>query len=268
MRAVACGSVCERVARVKSSKRSRSTTVRPTRPRRRAAAASTRSTSATSVGVELRAAIAGAPERALRADRAAAAGRVCTGRGSRLCASAWRCRPAAAPEHRDERRLAAARRPRRPSRCPRVAQLRRGHRADAPQPLDRERVQERQLAVGRHDEQPVGLGDAARDLGQELRPRDADRDRQADPLAHVAPQPRGDVDRRAGDPLHPARRRGTPRRSRAPRRAASCPRTPRRRPCSPRCRPTSAAARRSRPGTAAAPGAPPIAVRTPHALAS
>ena len=46
----------------------------------------------------------------------------------------------------------------------------RGDLADAPQALDRQRVQERELAVGRHDEQPVGLGDAARDLGEELRP--------------------------------------------------------------------------------------------------
>ena len=41
-------------------------------------------------------------------------------------------------------------------------------------------MQELELAVGRHDEQPVGLRDAARDLGEELRPRDADRDRQPD----------------------------------------------------------------------------------------
>ena len=72
---------------------------------------------------------------------------------------------------------------------------------------------------GAHDEQAVGLGHAARHLGQELRPRDADGDRQTDPLAHVAPQPHRDLDGRAGDPLPCRARRGTPRRSRAPRRA-------------------------------------------------
>jgi hypothetical protein len=48
------------------------------------------------------------------------------------------------------------------------------------------------------------LGHAARDLREELRPRDADRDRQTDELAHVAPEPHGDLGRRAGEPLHPA----------------------------------------------------------------
>jgi len=65
-------------------------------------------------------------------------------------------------------------------------------------------VQERQLAAGRHHEQAVGLGHPAGHLGQELGCGDADRDRQADSLAHVAPQSRGDLARRAGDPRHPA----------------------------------------------------------------
>ena len=81
---------------------------------------------------------------------------------------------------------------------PALAELPAGHRPDAPEPLDRERVEERQLAVGRHDEQSVRLGHAARHLGEELRPRDADRDRQPDLLAHLAPQPHGDLGRRAG----------------------------------------------------------------------
>ena len=68
-------------------------------------------------------------------------------------------------------------------------------RPHAPEPLDGERVEERELAVGLDDEQPVGLRDAARDLGQELRPRDADRDRQPDPSTHVATQPLRDVAR-------------------------------------------------------------------------
>ena len=55
-----------------------------------------------------------------------------------------------------------------------------------------------------HEQQPVRLGHARGDLGQELRPRDADRDRQPDLVAHPLPQPRGDLDRRARDPPHPA----------------------------------------------------------------
>ena len=46
----------------------------------------------------------------------------------------------------------------------------RGRRADAPDALDREWMQERELAVGGHDEQAVRLGDAARHLGEELVP--------------------------------------------------------------------------------------------------
>ena len=47
------------------------------------------------------------------------------------------------------------------------------------------------LLLRRHHQQAVGLRRAARHLGQELRPRDADGDRQADPLAHLVAQPRG-----------------------------------------------------------------------------
>ncbi len=56
-----------------------------------------------------------------------------------------------------------------------------------------------ELAVGRHDEQAVGLGDPARDLREELGARDADGDAQPDPFEHVAAQPRRDLDRRARD---------------------------------------------------------------------
>ena len=85
-----------------------------------------------------------------------------------------------------------------------VVQLGRGHPADAPEPFDRERMQERELGVGRHDEQAVGLGHAACHLGQELRPRHPDGDGQADPLADGPPQPGRDLDGRARDPAHPA----------------------------------------------------------------
>ena len=80
--AVARGRVCERVARVKSSKRSRSTTVRPVRPARRIRPV-TRSTSATRVASTSACDLGAAPECALRSDRAAAAARLqrAAGRG-------------------------------------------------------------------------------------------------------------------------------------------------------------------------------------------
>jgi hypothetical protein len=75
-----------------------------------------------------------------------------------------------------------------------------GDPSDAPEPFDRQRVEEVQLAVGRHHQQPVGLGHAAGHLGEELGPCHPDRDRQADLLEDVAPQPHGDVGGRPGDP--------------------------------------------------------------------
>ena len=89
-------------------------------------------------------------------------------------------------------------------RDPALVELARGGRSDSPEPLHRQRVKEGQLAVGRHDEQAVGLRDAARHLGEELRPRHAHRDRQADVPAHLATQPRGDLGGRPRDPLEPA----------------------------------------------------------------
>ena len=77
-------------------------------------------------------------------------------------------------------------------------------RSDAPEPLDRQRVQERELAVGRHEQQAVRLGDPARHLGQELRARDSDGDREPDPLAHRAPELRRHLGRRAREPSHAA----------------------------------------------------------------
>ena len=79
-----------------------------------------------------------------------------------------------------------------------------GDGADAPEPLDREGVEKLELAIGLHDEQAVGLGDAARHFREELRPRHADRDRQADPLADVAPQAHGDRGGTTREPSHPA----------------------------------------------------------------
>jgi hypothetical protein len=46
-------------------------------------------------------------------------------------------------------------------------------------------VEERELALRRHDEQAVGLRDAARDLGEELRACDTNGDREAGALEDV-----------------------------------------------------------------------------------
>ena len=91
-----CGSVCERVAREKSSKRSRSTTVRPTRR-----AAAHPAGDAVDERDERRVDLVRRPRRRGRARAARrssrAGGRPRTRRGSRLCASACRCRPDARP---------------------------------------------------------------------------------------------------------------------------------------------------------------------------
>ena len=82
-----------------------------------------------------------------------------------------------------------------------VVQLLGRGRADAPQPLDVERMEEGQLAVGRDHEQPVGLGHSARHLREELGPRHPDRDGQAHPLAYLSPQASGYLDGPPRDPL-------------------------------------------------------------------
>ena len=94
--AVASASVCERVAREKSPKRSRSITVRQTRRAarsRRASLSTSATTVASSAGVRLRAC---GRARAARPS-SAGGGASARGRGSRLCASACRCRPDARP---------------------------------------------------------------------------------------------------------------------------------------------------------------------------
>jgi len=79
-----------------------------------------------------------------------------------------------------------------------------GHATDAPQALDRQRMQEVELAIRRHEEEPVRLGDRTRDLGEELRARDPDRDRQSDLVEDALPQAHGDLARRPGEALEPA----------------------------------------------------------------
>ena len=77
-------------------------------------------------------------------------------------------------------------------------------------------------------------------------------------VANVVAQPRGDLARRAGDPLHARAHRGTPRRSTGPRRPATCRRRPRRRPCWPPSR------RRIRGGTTTASRAQRLAPAAAH----
>ena len=67
-----------------------------------------------------------------------------------------------------------------------VVQLRRGLRTDAPQSLDPQGMQERELAIGWHHEQAVGLGDTARNLGEELGARHSHGDAQAHLVEDVA----------------------------------------------------------------------------------
>ena len=83
---------------------------------------------------------------------------------------------------------------------PPIVQLRRRRCADSPHPFDRERVEEGKLVLGRHDEEPIGLGDRAGHLGQELGPRHSDRDPEAHLVEDVPPQLHRDLGRGTGDP--------------------------------------------------------------------
>ena len=258
MWAVARGRVYERVARVKSSKRRRSTTVRPDPAGRSHAAGDAvdqrrRATASISSRRPRRAA-----QGPLRTDRAAAAAdlhaagvavvgervEVAAGRPARASTPApasGSCATSPTVAMPRSRSLAAVTGP-----TPHSRSTGSGWRNDS-------------SLVGRDHEQAVGLGHAARHLGEELRAGHADGDRAGRP----ARGRRAAAARRSRwacpTPAAGRPRRGRPRRSTAPRPAAWCPRTPRTPPCWPRSRPTCGA-RPRRPGdTAAAPGAPPIA---------
>ena len=254
-------SVCERVARVKSSKRRRSTTVRPTRSaaRMRRVTRSTRPTSEASSSAAVRRRRPRARWEPIERRR----GRACNGRGSRLWAEGVQVAPACPPSiatsapspsagHLADRVDAAG------------VELGGGHGADAPQPLDRQRVQERRArrrAARRSS--PSGLATPLATLARNLV--------RATPTVMASPtrsrtsraQPGGDLDGRAGDAAQAAdveeglvdgdaldERRGVVEHART-------------RPCWPRCRPSK------RGGTTTASRAqprawrPPMAVRTP-----
>jgi hypothetical protein len=83
-------------------------------------------------------------------------------------------------------------------------ELPRCYLADAPDLLDRQRMEEVELLTGRHVQEPVGLGHAARHLRDDLRRRDADRQREAELLTDGLLEACGDLERRPGDPLQPA----------------------------------------------------------------
>src|SRR5512132_2101175 len=106
-------------------------------------------------------------------------------------------------EHANERRFAERRNLRHGLDGP-FAELGRGDRSDAPEALDREGVQEGQLAVGGNHQQSVGLRDPARDLGEELRPGNAHRDGEPQLLEDLPPEPDGDLGGRSRDPPQPA----------------------------------------------------------------
>ena len=251
----------DRVARPKSSNRSRSTTVRPVRPavRIRRVIRSIRLTTTASISVA-DIVLPARPERALRADRAAPHARhhpaAIDVAGQRKQLMTHR-----AADHGCERRLAELGDIGDRLDAVRV-QLLGGLHADAPQPPHRQRVQECQFTIRRNQQQPVRLGLLAGDLGQELRARDADGDGQPDAVADLRAQPGSDLNRGA---RHPPQARhieeGLVHRQRFDHGCGVVEHLEHR--CRwPRNTPTSAAAPRSRADTA--PGlAPPIAVRTP-----
>ena len=72
-----------------------------------------------------------------------------------------------------------------------------GDRPDAPHQVDRQIMQEGDLAGGVDHHQPVGLGDLGGDLCQMLGARDADRDRQADLRRAPGAGSRRDLGRRS-----------------------------------------------------------------------
>ena len=221
MWAVARASVCDRVARVKSSNRSRSMTVRPTRPaariRRVDPVDQPHQDRVDSSGESAR-----PPEGPLGADRPPpparprpAAGRGCgpahagagptPGRASRPAPP--RGSAATSPTVRDARGRAA---------CSAVT---------GPTPQSRSTgsgCRNASSRVGRHHQQAVRLGHPAGHLGQELGAGDPDRDRQARPGRAPRAAAARDLRRRARRSAAGRRRRGTPRRSTSPRPAASC----------------------------------------------
>ena len=265
--AVECCSVDERVARLKSSKRSRRVKVCPIRSPARSRRA-TRSTSPAS-RPSSSAWLLRVPDRPIahcepmeRRRRPTSTGRGSQQVGQRPQVSARRLADGGA-------QLGLLAGGELADRADAVSvELGGRDRADAPEPLDRERVEEGLLPVG--IDRRAGRRACRRrwppwrgTSSGRCRPRSAAPPRRAPGCAGSPRSPRAD---RPGAAVRP--RRGTPRRSRSPRPAASCRRRSRR----PRLLASTYAEKRG--GTTSASGhsrcacRPPIAEWTPYALAS
>ncbi len=195
---VARRSVCERVARLKSPKRRRRTTVRPIlRPLRiRRVTRSTTSARITSGSV-----FDPPGKRGLRTDRAPAAigshpaGVAAVRDGVQVMggvvADGGRKRGYGHDGNLADRSH------------PELVQRPRGRWTDAPEALDGQRFDEGPFAIARNDQDAIRLGRPARHLRQGLRPRAADRDREADLGSCLVAQARRDLPWRAEDSLEP-----------------------------------------------------------------
>ena len=143
-----------------------------------------------------------------------------------------------APEQQHERGLGQRARPGRPSRCPRAWSLR---AVTGPTPQSRSTgsgCRNASSPSGGTTSRPSGLATPLATLARNFVRATPTVIGSPTCVEHVAPQPHGDLARRARDSAACRARRGTPRRSTGPRRRASCRRRPGTSPCSPRCRPT------------------------------
>jgi len=105
------------------------------------------------------------------------------------------------PERRDDRLLRQAREVAHGPHAQRGEAAPR-RRTDAPEALDRQGMEKVELGAGRDNDETVGLGVLARELGEQLRGRDADRGREPGVGAHAPP----DRDRAVGPgPVEPRR---------------------------------------------------------------
>ena len=194
----------------------------------------------------------GVAERVLRSDRTAPAAHHDRTRIT-IVRERVQVTPGTATEHGDEHALVE------PGdvgdrRDAALLQLLRGHRADAPEPLDRERhagTRSRRRAGPRADRRAwrPPLATLARNFVRAIPTVIA----RTDALEHLAAKARRDLDRVCPTRAPARRPRGTLRRSTAPRRVASCSRRPRRPPCSRRRTPRIGARPRSPTGTGDAP---------------
>ena len=198
---MACGSDLARVAREKSSKRRRSVTVRPT-PLGDPHPAGDAVDDPAEDGRHVVMRTSAAPQRLLRSDGATPAADLHAARITIVAQRVELVPDGAADDRNHDRRGEQGDVAHRVD--PAVGELGRRHPPDTPQPVDGQRVEELQLPIRLHDQQPIGFADSAGHLGEELGSRDTHGDRQADPLPHLPPQRRGDLARCAGDPAEAA----------------------------------------------------------------